>query len=659
MCGFTGFFSHGAIVNNAEVVCRKMVDTLIHRGPDDSGVWLDDQAGIAMGHRRLSIQDLSPEGLQPMVSSSGRFIIVFNGEIYNFLELKKELEQKGITFRGHSDTEMLLASVERWGQKIAVERFVGMFAFALWDRQERVLTLVRDRLGEKPLYYGWQGKTFLFGSELKALRVHPEWQGEINRDVLALYMRHSYIPAPYSIYKGIAKLLPGTMLRVPANNLPGNLPDPLSYWSVKTVAEYGEKNTLDISDEEAIERLDALLRRSIRGKMLADVPLGAFLSGGIDSSTVVAIMQAESNRPVKTFTIGFSEEGYNEAKHAKLIARHLGTEHTELYVTPEQAMEVIHRLPTLYDEPFSDSSQIPTLLVSEMTRRHVTVALSGDGGDELFGGYNRYHGALAIWKKIGWMSNGGRKLFANLLNTIPIGALNKMFFWTMPIIKKYGRPGNAGDKLHKLSEVLAMESPDSLYANLVSHWRDTSSLVPGSNEPLTALTDPVRQAVLKDFAQRMMFLDTVSYLPDDILCKVDRASMGVSLEVRVPLLDHRLVEFAWRLPLTMKIRNGEGKWLLRQVLYKYVPRDMMERPKMGFGVPIGAWLSGPLRGWAEELLGEARLKREGFFDCIPIKRKWEEHLSGMRNWHYYLWDVLMFQAWLDKEAAFGKSSGSW
>ena len=647
MCGFAGFFSHTNNSGHARGVCRKMLNVLIHRGPDDGGVWVDEQVGIVLGHRRLAIQDLSAAGHQPMASASGRFTVIFNGEIYNFLEINQELEQKGEIFRGHSDTEVLLASIECWGLEKALEKFVGMFAFAIWDKQDRVLTLARDRLGEKPLYYGWQGQTFLFASELKALRVHPEWQGEINRDVLALYMRHNYIPAPYSIYKGIAKLLPGTYLRLPVNSPPGTNTDPITYWSAKTIAEYGSGNPLLLSDREAIEQLDVLLRRSIREQMLADVPLGAFLSGGIDSSTVVALMQAESSRPVKTFTIGFQEEGYNEAEQAKLIAQHLGTEHTELYVTAKQAMDVIPRLPTLYDEPFSDSSQIPTFLVSEMTRQHVTVALSGDGGDELFGGYGRYQQALAIWNKIGWMPDGGRKSLAYFLNTIPIGVLDKTLFWIAPILQKYGRPGSAGDKLHKLADVIAVESPDCLYANLASHWKNPSSMVLGANEPLTVFTDLSRQAKLTSFISRMMFLDTVSYLPDDILCKVDRASMGVSLEVRVPLLDHRVVEFAWRLPLSMKIRNGRSKWLLRQVLHKYVPSQMMERPKMGFGVPIHSWLRGPLREWAEELLCEARLKREGFLNPLPIRNKWEEHLSGKENWHYYLWDVLMFQAWLE------------
>ncbi len=649
MCGFAGFVTHGRNDANATAVCREMVNTLVHRGPDYGGVWVDGQAGIALGHRRLTIQDLSPEGHQPMVSASSRFTVVFNGEIYNFLELKQELEESGIAFRGHSDTEVLLASVERWGLKMAIQRFVGMFAFAMWDKQDHVLTLARDRLGEKPLYYGWQGKTFLFGSELKALRVHSEWRGEINRDVLALYMRHNYIPAPYSIYKGIAKLLPGTMLCLPINSPPEAKLEFLTYWSAKAIAEYGTENHLLLSDGEAIEQLDVLLRQSILEKMLADVPLGAFLSGGIDSSTVVALMQAESSRPVKTFSIGFHEEGYNEADQAKTIAQYLGTEHTELYVTAKQAMDVIPRLPTLYDEPFSDSSQVPMFLVSEMTRRYVTVALSGDGGDELFCGYNRYQKTLAIWNKFGWMPDGGRKLFTYLLNTIPIDVLDKMFFWITPILNKYGRPGSAGDKLHKLADVLTMESPDCLYANLISHWKKPSRLVLGANEPLTVFTDPSQQAKLTDLFTRLMFLDTVSYLPDDILCKVDRASMGVGLESRMPFLDHRVFEFAWRLPLTMKMRNGEGKWLLRQVLYKYVPQEMMNRPKAGFGVPIDVWLRGPLREWAEELLEETRLKREGFFNPLPIREKWEEHLSEKRNWYYYLWDVLMFQAWLEKE----------
>ncbi len=649
MCGFAGFFSRKKNTSHARGICQQMIDSLIHRGPDDGGVWVDDHTEITLGHRRLAIQDLSPWGHQPMTSTSGRFTVAFNGEIYNFLTLKHDMEQRGVIFRGGSDTEVLLAAIEYWGLTKSLENFVGMFAFALWDKQDRVLTLARDRLGEKPLYYGWQGQSFLFASELKALRAHHEWLGEINRDSLAIFMRHKYIPAPYSIYHGIHKLLPGTTLSLPVNATPQTIPDPVPYWSAKTAAEYGSENPLLLSDQEAIEELETLLRRTIQEKMIADVPLGAFLSGGIDSSTVVSLMQAESSRPVKTFTIGFQEEGYNEAEQAKLIAQHLGTEHTELYITAKQAMDVIPKLPTLYDEPFSDSSQIPTFLVSEMTKQQVTVALSGDGGDELFCGYNRYQKALSIWNKVEWIPDKSRKSLAFYLETIPIGILKSIFCLIAPISQKYGRPENKHDTVKKFIDVMAMDSPDRIYTHLVSHWKNPTNLVIGSDEPPTVFTDPSRQAKLNTFLSRMMFVDTVSYLPDDILCKVDRASMGVSLEVRVPLIDHRVVEFAWRLPLSMKLRNGRSKWLLRQVLDKYVPSKMMERPKMGFGMPIDAWLRGPLRQWAEELLQEGRLKQEGFLNPLLIQNKWKDHLSGKNNWHHYLWDILMFQSWLEKE----------
>lgn len=663
MCGIAGFFSKNNGRANSELrfMVNKMVDALQHRGPDDSGVWVDAEVGVALGHRRLSILDLSPEGHQPMHSACGRYVVAFNGEIYNYREIREELEKNfqgtKLTWRGHSDTEVMLEAFRQWGVVAAVKRFNGMFAFALWDRTERVLYLVRDRIGEKPLYYGWMERTLFFGSELKALRAHPDFNCEINRDALALYLRHNYIPAPYSIYKGIYKLLPGTILTISPSK--DASPNAIPYWSAREVAEQGTSEPFTGSTEDAIARLDSLLRDAVKLRMEADVPLGAFLSGGVDSSTVVALMQAQSSQKVKTFTIGFYEAGYNEAKHAQEVARHLGTDHTELYVTSKEAMAVIPRLLSFYDEPFSDSSQIPTFLVSEMTRRHVTVALSGDGGDELFCGYIRYQTALSIWKKIAWLPDAGRKSIAYLLKTIPIGVLDKLFFGIIPIIKKHGRPGAAGDKLRKLADILAIESPDCLYLELVSHWKDPSSLVFGSNEPMTVFTDPSRNAALADFTQRMMFMDTVSYLPDDILCKVDRASMGVSLEARVPFLDHRVVELAWRLPLSMKIRNGESKWLLSQVLHKYVPREMIERPKMGFGVPIGEWLRNPLRDWAEELLAEKRLLNDGFFNPVPIREKWLEHLSGKRNWQYYLWDILMFQAWLAKEVAFGKSLGSW
>jgi asparagine synthase (glutamine-hydrolysing) len=625
-----------------------MTNTLTHRGPDAAGIWLDEKVGIALGHRRLSILDLRPSGSQPMVSESGRYVIVFNGEVYNFQQLKQELAGKNIKWRGSSDTEVMLAAFEAFGVKEAVKKFIGMFAFALWDRQEHRLYLLRDRLGIKPLYYGWAGKTFLFASELKALRAYPGWQAEINRDALALFLRHNYIPAPYSIYRGILKLLPGTILSISLNTDTGFLPEPDVYWSAREVAEEGLHNQLTGDESAVIERLEVLLKDAIGLRMIADVPLGAFLSGGIDSSTVVALMQAQSHKPVKTFTIGFEEEEYNEAAQAKAVAEYLKTEHTELYVTPEQAMAVIPRMSFFYDEPFADSSQIPTYLVSELTRQHVTVSLSGDGGDELFGGYNRYFWGRSIWQKIGWIPGGLRKLLSSGLTLLSPQAWDNLFMRLEPVLPGKARQRLPGDKLHKLAEILAVENPEAMYLGLVSHWKDPAVVVSGAVEPLTVLTDSRRWANLPDFTQRMMFLDLISYLPDDILVKVDRASMGVSLEARVPFLDHRIVEFAWQVPLSMKIRNGQGKWLLRQVLYKYVPEDLIERPKMGFGVPIDKWLRGPLRDWAESLLNEKRLKQEGFFNPAPIRQKWHEHLSGKRNWQYYLWDILMFQAWLER-----------
>ena len=657
MCGIAGLF--GQLRPELSSTVERMVASIRYRGPDDSGVWCDERVGIGLGHARLSILDLSPEGHQPMVSASGRYVIVFNGEIYNHLELRRGLgnsphlqpltqrEPGAKPWRGHSDTETLLASIEVWGIEATLKKSVGMFAIALWDRAERVLTLARDRMGEKPLYYGWQGDTFLFGSELTALKAHPAFQGEIDRGSLALMLRHNYIPAPYSIYKGIRKLPPGTYLNLLMGKREGQ---PVHYWSVREVAERGQERPFAGDETEAIKTLEAHLLESIGLQMIADVPLGAFLSGGVDSSTVVALMQAHSSRPVKTFTIGFHEEGYDEAPHAKSVARHLGTEHTELYVMPKEAMNVIPHLPALYNEPFSDSSQIPTFLISELARRHVTVSLSGDGGDELFGGYNRYFWATHIWRRVGWAPQPMRAALAGVLTALPPSAWNSVFRGLARFLPVGWRYGNPGDKLHKLAEILAVRTPEDIYLDLVSHWKQPGEVVRGIHEPPTVLTDPAQWVDLPDFEQRMMYLDQMTYLPGDILTKVDRAAMGVSLETRVPLLDHRLVEFAWSLPLSMKIRQGEGKWLLRQVLYRHVPKALIERPKMGFGVPIDMWLRGPLKAWAEELLDEARLQREGYFDSRPIRKKWAEHLTGGRNWSYYLWDVLMFQAWLDSIA---------
>lgn len=647
MCGIVGFFGAGrGSRQDLEHLAQRMSESIRHRGPDAAGVWSDSENGIAFGHRRLSILDLSPAGHQPMMSACGRYTVVFNGEIYNHSELRRELERSGETlaWRGHSDTETLLAAVASWGMESALKKFVGMFAFAMWDCQTLTLTLARDRLGEKPLYYGWQGSTFLFGSELKALKVHPSFHAEIDRQALALFLRHNYVPAPYSIYRDIFKLLPGTYFSLRAGEREVK---PKAYWSARLVAEAGQREPFTGTEQNAAEELQRLLSQVIAGQMIADVPLGAFLSGGLDSSTIVALMQAQSKRAVKTFTIGFLNEGYNEAEQAKAVARHLGTEHTELYVTPQEAMAVIPRLPLLYDEPFADSSQIPTFLVAQLARRSVTVSLSGDGGDELFGGYNRYSWATNIWRSVGCLPRSFRVALAGVLTVLPPQAWNVVFQGLGKLLPTGWRYANPGDKLHKLAEVLPVRSQEEMYRNLVSLWKQPGKVVIGGNEHPFLMNDAANQPDLQDFSHRMMYLDFVSYLPDDILVKVDRAAMGVSLETRVPFLDHRLVEFAWRLPLSMKIRNGQGKWILRQVLYKQVPKELVERPKMGFGIPLDVWLRGPLREWAETLLAEDRLRREGFFNPAPIREKWAEHLSGRRNWSYLLWSVLMFQAWLE------------
>lgn len=661
MCGITGFLTSDNS-NKNELIAKAtlMSGTLRSRGPDDTGAWANEKDGIALGHRRLSIIDLSSEAHQPMHSPYGRYVITYNGEIYNYRTLRKELERQapGITskFRSHSDTEVVLAALEQWGIEVAVKRFIGMFAFAIWDLKEKVLYLVRDRLGIKPLYYGWIGRnTFAFASELKAFKAYPGFQSEINRNALALMMRYSYIPAPYSIYKGIYKLLPGSIIAVTSRDLSANINStnsaplrPHIYWSAKEIAEEGLDSTFEGDEEEAIEQLDKLLRDAVGLRMISDVPLGAFLSGGIDSSTVVASMQAQSTRPVKTFSIGFDEADYNEAVYAKEVAKHLGTDHTELYVTPEEALAVIPELPTFYCEPFADASQIPTFLISRFARKHVTVSLSGDGGDELFGGYNRYFWGRSIWQKTGWMHPRLQKFFGYLLTSLTPETWNRIFESLAPVLPMQMRQRMPGDRIHKLAEVLGGKTQEDMYYRLISICKEPTKIVKDSFEPLTLVTDKTEWAELPDFIQMMMFLDMVSYLPDDILTKVDRASMAVSLEARVPFLDHRLVEFAWKIPLSMKIRNGHGKWLLRQVLYQYVPKELIERPKMGFGVPIDTWLRGPLRDWAESLIDEKRLQEEGYFDHKPIRRKWEEHLSGKRNWQYYLWNILMFQAWLEK-----------
>ena len=656
MCGLAGFVDGSGATPFGEwtILLRRMGDAIRHRGPDDSGVWTDEHAGVGLVHQRLSILDLSPAGHQPMVSASGQFVMTFNGEIYNHLELRELLEVGGHRasipmtatggWRGHSDTETLLAGIEAWGLETTLKKSIGMFAIALWDRQTHTLALARDRMGEKPLYFGWQGcgnkRVFLFGSELKALKVHPAFVEDIDRGALCLLMRHNYIPAPYSIYQNIAKLEPGCLLTV---SLAQPEPKIWKYWDTVDVASACLAKPFEGTANDAVDALELLIKDAVRQQMMADVPLGAFLSGGIDSSTVVALMQAQSSRPVKTFTIGFNEDRYNEAVHAKAVAQHLGTEHTELYVSSHQAMEVIPRLPSLYCEPFADASQIPTFLVSQLAKQHVKVSLSGDAGDELFCGYSRYQITEKLWHKFALMPLPLRALVAKGITSLSPTAWDSL----AGIIPGPGSYANLGDKLHKGAGVLASATVDELYLGMVSHQRNSADWVIGGQESPTHLTS--LRPELHGFVavERMMALDTISYLPDDILVKVDRAGMGVSLESRVPFLDHRVVEFAWSLPLNYKLREGQTKWPLRQVLYRYVPRELIDRPKMGFGVPLHDWLRGPLREWAEELLDEARLAREGYFHPAPIRQIWTEHLSGRRNWMAQLWNVLMFQTWLE------------
>jgi asparagine synthase (glutamine-hydrolysing) len=623
-----------------------MAGALVHRGPDDAGFWVDAALGVGLAHRRLSILDLSPAGHQPMRSGSGRYEIVFNGEIYNHLQVRQELQQGGEVreWRGRSDTETLLAAVEAWGLAASLKRCVGMFALALWDRQRSVLTLARDRVGEKPLYYGRIGDAFLFGSELKALQAHELFKAEVNRNSLALYLRHCYVPEPYSIFHGIKRLPAGTLLEV---NQQGHCGEPVIYWSAANAIEHARAHEFRGTDEEAVDALEELLKNAVGLQMLADVPLGAFLSGGIDSSLIVALMQKQSARKVRTFTIGFTEAAYDESPHARAVAQHLGTEHTELIATPAQAQEVIPLLASIYDEPFADSSQIPTFLVSRLARQHVTVSLSGDGGDELFGGYNRYAWAKRVWGAMR-IQKPVRKLTSRTIRALPSQHWSQLFNYARPLVPRRWHASQMGDKLYKFADLMDC-SQGELYLNLVSHWTSPARIVTGGNESPTPLAALMGEHSDQGFEERMMYWDLMTYLPNDILVKVDRAAMAVSLETRVPMLDHRVIEFAWSLPLGMRVRGGQGKWILKQLLKRYVPPSLTDRPKTGFGIPINSWLRGPLREWAEELLDESRLRTEGFFDPLPIREKWHAHLKGGSDWAYWLWDVLMFQAWWQQQ----------
>ena len=657
MCGLTGFWAPKAPTTTdhaAMVGC--MADTLRHRGPDDAGVWVDTNHGVALGHRRLAIVDLSAAGHQPMASTNGRYVISFNGEIYNHLELRASLAEEGVhpMWRGHSDTETLLAAIEHWGLTDTLQRSVGMFALALWQRDTATLHLARDRMGEKPLYFGWVGtgdqRALAFASELKALRAYPGFTNPVSRTALAQYLRFMYVPAPLSIHEEVFKLPPGcvlTLTEADAHHAPAGGVDGLAmtaWWSLASAVFNGRQQTLH-NPEQALAALEQRLGDAVIAQSAAEVPLGAFLSGGVDSSTVVALMQARSGRQVQTFTIGFDEAGFDESPHAQRVADHLGTDHHTLRVTASDARKLIPELPWMYDEPFADASQIPMHLVCRAARQHVTVALSGDAGDELFGGYNRYLWAPGIWNKTAWLPHTLRQALARRLAALPggdWGGSGRLLGVVRP-----------GEKLNKLGHALdGVRSVDDLYFNLIAEKQDPELLMqPASTGPLWATRISALATVPAglDAAERMMYRDSVGYLPDDILVKVDRAAMAISLETRAPFLDHRVVEFAWQLPMTLKVRGNTGKWLLRQLLYKHVPRELIERPKSGFAIPIGQWLRGPLRAWAEDLLDPVRLQAEGFLQAGIVQRMWQEHQSGRRDWTTRLWSILMFQAWLRKQ----------
>ncbi|MBJ9615514.1 asparagine synthase (glutamine-hydrolyzing) [Burkholderia multivorans] len=654
MCGIDGFLNSVAFdEETARGTLARMTASLAHRGPDAQGLWVDPAAGIALGHRRLAIVDLSVHGRQPMASACGRYVMVFNGEIYNHRELRAQLERVGRApaWRGHSDTEVLLAAFAAWGVDATLRRATGMFALALWNRESRVLTLARDRIGEKPLYYGRIGDALVFASELKALRAYPGFDGEIDRDALCLYLRHSAVPAPHTIYRGIRKLPPGSWIQFEHAQ---DTPRIRTYWALEHAIDAGHHEPFAGTAAEAVDRLDTVLRQAVARQMEADVPLGAFLSGGVDSSAIVALMQAQSAAPVDTFTIGFHEAGYDEAGYAKAVARHLGTRHTELYVTADHALDVVPKLPAIYDEPFSDASQIPTFLVAELTRRHVKVSLSGDGGDELFGGYTRYFLTPRLWRKLHRVPAAVRTRIAGALHALRPDHADQLAAvaqgaWGAGELRE--SPTRIGDRLHKLGHVMTADSRIGLYRLLMSSVHHPERIALAGHEPPTPLDTVSAWPAHLSFAEQAMAIDTLTYLPTDILTKVDRAAMAVSLETRMPFLDHHVVEFAWRLPASLRLPEGQSKALLRQLLDRYVPTELIDRPKQGFCAPIDHWLRGALRDWADALLQPSRLRDEGFFDAAAVERLWRQHQTGRMNWQHQLWTVLMFQAWLDAQRA--------
>ncbi len=653
MCGISGIIDIKNIYKHNNALCIKnMCKKLYHRGPNSFGTWEDNKLGVYLGHTRLSIIDTTMNGSQPMASSSGRYILVFNGEIYNHKELKNDISfihNNNYEWKGQSDSEILVASIETWGVRETLNKLTGMFAFAIFDRKECKLTLVRDRFGEKPLYYGFQNNIFLFASELKAIKTHPAFENSLNINSIGQVLSNSCVIAPDTIYKGILKLNPASYLTLSINHGEKiDIDKPVSYWDIINTIINGKNNPFRGDDDEAIFCVNELLKNSISKQMISDVPIGAFLSGGIDSSLVVSIMQSLSKNKVKTFTIGFNEDGYNEAKHAKKIANYLDTDHTELYVSASEALSVIPKIPKIYDEPFSDSSQIPTFLVSQLAAKDVSVSLSGDGGDELFGGYNRYIYTKNWWSIIQKFPFFFRKRTANLLNSISPSLWNSIGNNVNRIFKNNIIGNSFENKIEKISGALKINSTINLYKYFISNWKNPNNALINSSRMNTFF---MPNDLNLNIVEQMMYLDTINYLPNDILVKLDRASMAVSLESRVPMLDHKLAEFSWTLPLDKKIRNNQGKWILKKTLSQYLPNELIDRPKMGFGVPIDYWLRNSLNEWAENLLDESKLRKEGYFNPKAIRKKWDEHIEGKRNWQHQLWAVLMFQAWLDENHA--------
>ena len=637
MCGIAGMLDSGAgvTIEHQHRIANNMATAMRHRGPDAAGCW--QEGSVSLAHSRLSVLDLSALANQPMLSKDGRIVVVYNGEIYNADQLRGELKRQGIVFNSSSDTEVLVESIRYWGIDKATEKFIGMFAFSVWDRQTQTLSLVRDRFGIKPLYWGNFDKLFLFGSELKALREHPGWQPRVNRDVLAAYMRFNYIPAPSTIYQHVHKLMPGSILSINA----GKKPHIRQYWKMEDVVHNGLQERIHYTnDQEIIAQTEAMISEAVKRRMVADVPLGALLSGGIDSSTVVMLMQKHNMQKVKTFSIGFDEQAYNEAIYAHSVAKRLGTEHTELYVSANDALKVIPSLPSIYDEPFADESQIPTYILSKLARKYVTVALSGDGGDEVFGGYNRYFFARNHLPKLKYIPLSMRKRLAQIINACP----PNVWYRLLQLFPEKLRLVKSTQGIYKLAKIMAATEIE-VHKCLISHWENPEKLVIGSKEPDYLSSHSKVLSFIDDQAEKMQYLDTMSYLPNDILTKVDRASMAVSLEIRVPLLDHQLVQHGWSLPLSAKLRGNKSKWVLRQILYQHLPTELVDRQKQGFAIPLNDWLRGTLRDWAESLLDENKLRTQGFFDPMMVRRCWQKHLSGRHESHDRLWSILMFQAW--------------